>query len=293
MTHAPLTRRRFLTVTAAAVCLPAAATAQSWQGRAFGADIALTLEGPAEQTRPALEAARKIIREVEDEFSLYDPASSLSRLNATGQLTPSPRFHALMQHADRAYHDTGGLFDATIQPLWRALAEGRDPQKAATLIGWHRVAFDDSHVQLATGQALSFNGIAQGFATDLVTASLKAHGLTETLVNIGEFRAQGGPWQLGVSDPVYGMLARRSLSEGAIATSSPCAMQLGTRKHILHPTAAPHWSTVSVEAATATQADALSTAMVLMPEAQIRQLKQAANLRRILLVDGQGNLSSL
>lgn len=286
-------RRRFLTIVAAFAATPAQAQRHSWQGRAFGAEIGMVLHGPPELTAPALAAARQVIAEVERRFSLFDPTSDLVRLNRTGRLRPDRKFHALMQAADQAHRLTDGLFDPTVQPLWAALARGEDPRAAQALIGWDRVRFDAAEVRLDAGQALTFNGIAQGFATDRVAGVLAAHGLTRTLINIGEYRGAGGPWRLGLHDPQHGALGALSLTEGAVATSSPQATALGETGHILHAAARPQWSSVTVEAETAVLADALSTAAVLAPLGQLRALRRAKGVRRILLVDRAGDLTSL
>jgi thiamine biosynthesis lipoprotein len=153
-------------------------------------------------------------------------------------------------------------------------------------------------VTLAPGQALTLNGIAQGFATDLVADGLRAAGFTHALVDVGEYRALGGPFRIGVEDPAAGLLASRAVTDGAVATSSPGALTIGGMPHILDPltggAARPRWSTVSVEAETAALADGLSTAMCLMDRAAIAALKRAApGVRRVTLVDVDGNLSTV
>lgn len=290
-----LTRRRFLTISAGFACAPGFAQASIWQGRAFGADVSITLTGPRSRAKQTLQRARRQIAEIEQLFSLYDPSSALSRLNATGALhAPDPRFVALMQAADQVHALTGGLFDPTVQPLWRAIAAGQDVQTARRAIGWDRVRFDTGAITLGEGQALTFNGIAQGFATDEITRVLRAQGLKDILVNLGEHRALGGPWRLGLSDPTWGHLGTRTVTDMAVATSSPGAMSLGRADHILHPVAAPQWSTVSVEASTATLADSLSTALVLAPLDLVRDVKKASReLGRVTLVSTGGELSTL
>ena len=115
--------------------------------------------------------------------------------------------------------------------------------------------------------------------------------MTETLVNIGEYRALGGPFKLGLSDPTQGHLGTRTLQDGAIATSSPILP--GSASHILHRSQTPLWSTVSVEATTATRADCLSTALCLTPRDQIAEIRQHPDISRITLVDFDGNLTTL
>ena len=286
-----LTRRRFLTITAALAANPASAGTEHWRGQALGADVSVTVRGPREAARHAIAETRTLLAQIDALFSLYDPSSTLSQLNRRGVFNaPDPRFVTLMQAADWGFRVTGGLFDPTVQPLWLASAAGQDPAAGCAAVGWNRVRFNAGLVQLDTGQALTFNGIAQGFATDLVSDRLTALGLRDVLVNIGEYRALGGPWRLAISDPMHGMLGMRTLTDSAIATSSPTAMQLGAQTHILHPTARPNWSTVSVEATTATLADCLSTALCLAPRDQIAALRDVPEVMRITLVDFDGNL---
>ena len=196
-----------------------------------------------------------------------------------------------MQACTQVHAATGGLFDPTVQPLWRALAEGQPPEAARALIDWSRVRHSAASVTLGEGQALTFNGIAQGFATDLVAEALRDAGLERTLVNIGEFRGTGGPWRLGISDPEIGMIGTRTLTSSAIATSSPKAVPLGGQGHILHGHAKPRWSTVSVEAATATMADGFSTALTMARLEDIRAAVGTFGIRRITLVSDQGDVS--
>ncbi|MCC1494968.1 FAD:protein FMN transferase [Cognatishimia sp. F0-27] len=290
-----LTRRRFLHLSAAFACAPQLARADSWQGRALGADVSVTLAGPREETAAALVAIPAALRRIEALFSLYDSGSALSRLNAAGALpAPDPAFLSLLRAAGRAHAQTGGLFDPTVQPLWSAQALGGDVKAARRLIGWERLRFGAAGVVLDDGQALTLNGIAQGFATDMIRAQLASAGFTRALIQIGEHAALGGPFRLGIDDPAQGHLGHVTLADSAIATSSPGAMRLGYGSHILSPTgSAPLWSTVSIEAPTATLADALSTAAVFMPRAALIRLKAEAGLRRVLVVDHDGRLSTL
>lgn len=289
-----LSRRRFLTISAAFAAMPATSYAAQWQGRAFGADVSLTLRGPRDVAQAALTEARGLLAQIEGLFSLYDPSSALVALNRAGTLnSPDARFVEVMEAADRAHRQTDGLFDPAVQPLWAALASGGDADAARGKIGWARVRFDPSRIVLGQGQALTFNGIAQGYATDVIADALAARGLTDTLVNIGEYRGLGGPWTLGIKDPVHGRLGMRTISDGAVATSSPAATMLGVGGHILHAHARPMWSTVSVEAARATVADSLSTAMVLASRDQIESIAARADIRRVTLVDFDGNLTTL
>ncbi len=254
----------------------------------------MTIRGPRPKAEAALQEARTLIQDIEGQFNLFDANSPLSQLNKNGELkAPSAHFQALMRAAHRAYRLTDGLFEPTVQRLWSALARGQNPRDAIASIGWDRVRFDAKRIALGQGQALTFNGIAQGYASDRVSEVLAKHGLKNVLVNIGEFRGAGGPWRLGITDPSHGNLGMRTLTTGAIATSSALATPLGAGGHILHGSANAQWSTVSVEAPNATLADSLSTAMILAPLDQIKAIHATAETTRITLVDPNGDLMTL
>ena len=295
-----INRRRFLAIAAAFAATPTSASVSPvrWRGIALGAEAEIEIHGPEDWARPILDTSLAVLRDVEGMFNLFDPGSAVSRLNAAGHIVETDtRFHRLFEAVDRLHAATNGRFDPTVQPLWRALAEGRNPEAARALIGWEKVARRDQTVRLAANQALTFNGIAQGFATDLVTEFMRSKGVAKTLVNIGEHGAIGGPWRLGIEDPDHGLVAARTLTDGAMATSSPFALRLGSELgHILDARAngPPVWSTVSVEADTATLADGLSTALCLADVNEVRSIaERLAGVRRITLVAPNGDISTL
>ncbi|MCA8883509.1 MAG: FAD:protein FMN transferase [Rhodobacteraceae bacterium] len=297
-----VTRRRVLAIAASwagAALVPGAAVARShWQGRALGADASLVLDGPEDRAQAVLSDLRGLLEHVETQFSLHDPRSALARLNRTGVLhDPHPDFSALLDLAGRLHAATGGRYDPTVQPVWAALAEGRDPAAARASVGWYRVLRTPDAIRLGRGQALTLNGLAQGFATDLAAALLDRHGLQKGLINLGEYAARGGPWRIGVEDPDYGMVLTRTLNGTAIATSSPGALRFGSGQgHILDPhgAAPPVWSTVTVEAAHAAVADGLSTAACLADAQTLSRFmtRHAAvfGVTRLTAIDSDGNV---
>lgn len=289
-----LTRRRFMALSAG---LPLAGPAraenvQTWRGQAFGAAVSLRLTGPAERIGADLPEVVARMRELEAAFSLFSPDGAMARLNRDGRLALDGDWRALLAEVARVHRATEGLFDPTIQPLWRALSEGRAPD--ASVLGFDRVELREEEIVLAPGQALSLNGIAQGFAADQVAALLTDRGYAKALIDMGEQRALGGPFRLAIEDPIEGPIGRTTLRNSAVATSSPGAMEIGGRSHILHPKGgAPLWSTVSVSGPKATLCDGASTGFCLMTFDQIARAKADLGLGRILLVDWQGDVQSL
>ena len=93
---APLGRRRFLAVTAAAGAFAGRARAQPaplyvWEGTALGARASLRLSHPDRGAAQALIARCLLeIERLERAFSLYRPDSALVRLNRDGALDAPP-----------------------------------------------------------------------------------------------------------------------------------------------------------------------------------------------------------
>lgn len=290
-----MNRRRFLTLTAACLAAPAGARATDvaeWQGRGLGAALALRLVGAdmSAARRTFARVGREVAR-IEATFSLFRD-SALTRLNRDGHLAwPSEDVAALLGLAGRVHAATGGAFDPTVQPLWLALATEGDIAAARALIGWDRVRVTALEIRLAPGQALTLNGIAQGWAADRITALLKDEGYGDALIDMGEVaalghRPDGGDWIARIASPQGRALGAARLSNRALATSSPRGTLIGEGKpHIVGPSGQmPLWSSVSVSAPQAALADALSTAFCLMERPAIDRALAAFPEARIELL---------
>ena len=256
----------------------------------MGAEVSIAIEGDRGPAQAALAAARDTIRRMESLFSLYDPASALSELNRTGTLRMPAEFARLVDHASTTYKLSGGLFDPTVQPIFAAYAQS-GPMPPAHLIGWEKVELDRQNIRLPDpGMALTFNGIAQGFATDRVSEVLKAHGFEHVQVNVGEYRVGKTSAQIGIANEQNRLLQSIEVRDEAIATSSPHALRLaGGATHILSPdleVREPRWWTVSAVAETAVLADALSTALAVAPDARLAErLIRDGHLKKVFLED--------
>ena len=266
-----MNRRRFLILSAAALApLPGhAATVTTWQGSGLGTALTLHLAGAApHQARQTFARVEAEIARTDSLASLYRD-SALTRLNRDGHLAwPAPDLLDLLTLAGQVHAATEGAFDPTVQLLWLALAKGADTAKARSLIGWDRIRLSPEEIRLAPGQALTLNGIAQGWAADRIAALLRRQGFTEALVDMGEIAAleqADGGWPAVIAGPDGMPLAETRLMNRALATSSPRGTLVNGQPHILGPQGqAPVWQTVSVSAPLAALADALSTAFCLM-----------------------------
>lgn len=297
-----LSRRRTLAVVAAAAFLGGSTgggTRIERRFRALGTEARLTLIGDRGTAEVAIAACRAEIAAIERAFSLWQPDSEIMRLNRIGWIAdPSHRFVELAGRARRFAALTRGAFDPTVQGLWSALARGDDPALARGRIDWRALSVRDDRIAFERpGMAATFNGIAQGYGADRVAAVLYRHGFRSVLVDLGEFRAAAPPdarrWRIGVRDPAGGGIADvLEVGAGAVATSEPGGTLIAGRSHLFDPLdrTGPRWRSVTVLAAEAWRADALSTAVAASPVGDADFLLLRGGAQGAVLIDGQGGL---
>jgi thiamine biosynthesis lipoprotein len=248
------------------------------------------------QLDAALDAAVKALQAIESEMSLFNPDSAVSRLNAKGVLhQPSAHLRAVLAWSAHVSRSSAGAFDISMQPLWKvwveAQAQHQLPSKRAVMhaqqqVNWQAVEVSADAVRLnLKGMGVSLNGIAQGYAADVVKAVLQAHGIAHAQIDAGETtllgQAPGGqPWTLAVesvnkSSPVLRMDGR------AIATSSDAHTAFSAdhvNHHILNPHTGyspAHWASVTVLAPCCVMADALTKVFFMSSPQQLHATAQA------------------
>lgn len=275
------------------------------------------------QLDAALEAAVKALRDVETEMSLFNPDSTVSRLNATGVLhKPSAHLRSVLSLSAQVSRRSAGAFDVSMQPLWKVWAEAQAaqqlPAKRAVMqaqkrVNWQAVEVTPDAVRLnLKGMGVSLNGIAQGYAADVVKAVLQAHGIAHAQIDAGETallgQAPGGkPWTLAVEDvalthKTMQVQPHRSASSEqlhlakkdallnqpvvqmdgrAIATSSDAHTAFSAdhrHHHILNPHTGyspAHWASVSVLAPSCVLADALTKVFFMQSPQQLHATAKA------------------
>lgn len=296
-----------------------------WQGTAMGAPATLILHhgGDAAGAQAALTATLAEVSRLEGMFSLFRADSVLSQLNRAGRIDNAPpEFIDLLRTSLNMAVLSNGVFDPSIQPLWNLYFDhfvvGGNTQppsaeqvsRARALVNWRGVRLAGSTVTLERdGMGLTLNGVAQGFVTDRCSQVLRSYGFSHMLVDMGEPRAaaakpDGSAWQIGLADPREPSRALHTLSvvDQAVATSGGYGTMLdaaGLYTHLIHPhtaCTAPAFESVTVVASTATQADALSTALAVIPRADVRA--RLALLRtqpgcRAICIDDAGQVSEL
>jgi FAD:protein FMN transferase len=221
-------------------------------------------------------------------LSVYNPSSQVFRLNRDGVLDqPDPHLLVVLAQARALSVISKGAFDMTVQALWRtchdaAAQQGtpaeRDRLIAKSKVGWDKVTVSSAQIALRKpGMQITLNGLAQGYAADLVLASLRAGGIEHALVETGACCAAGHkpgqlPWTLGVTDPRQpGTRAASVQMDGrCLATSGDYTAAFTPdflHHHIFDPATGDsprELASATVVAPSSILADGLSTAFMVM-----------------------------
>jgi FAD:protein FMN transferase len=268
-----------------------------WDGTSLGSPSRLLLyhHDRATASRIAAECAAEIER-LERIFALYRTDSEIALLNRDGHLdSPSLDLVTVLSQCQTLSSLSRGAFDVSVQPLWtlyathffgKASPPAEGPashaiERARKLVDYQAVEAGPRRISLGRpGMGLTLNGIAQGYITDRVTDILREHGCDRTLANMGcsEIRAvgrhpDGRPWRVGLADPRQPdtMAVSLDLLDRSVCTSGGYGTKFeasGRFHHLFDPVtgaSANHYIAVSVFAAKAMVADALSTALYVTP----------------------------
>jgi thiamine biosynthesis lipoprotein len=311
-------RRRFILLTAGAATLaglpgvlPRSLQRVERKSRALGTEVSLVVYHPdRDVAERALTAAFKALDDLENVLSLYRPDSQLSRLDHDGVLErPHPDLVKVLRSAVDWSRLTDGAFDPTVQPLWNLYSRGGLPdserlQAVRRFVDWKQVEVDAHCIRLGTGQSVTLNGIAQGFAADRVRDVLRPMDSLRARQH-REFAAlshkpEGEDWRIGIQHPRVpeAYVALAALDDRFLATSGNYETKFSedfSTHHIFDPATGRSpmtLSSVTVIAPTGLEADALSTAIFVMgPDSGLRLAASRRGVE-VLMVLKDGELVS-
>lgn len=283
----------------------------------FGTTAVLLVTVPAVLAR-ARAIADTELAAVDLACSRFRPDSELSRLNAAdGALTQvSELFTTLIAESLRAAGLTDGAVDPTCGQALVAAGYDRDfgevragaaaaAGSSGPIPGWRNVWLDEAKrtVQLARGAQLDLGSTAKAWSADHCAGLIASALDCGVLVSLGGDLAVAGPapddgWHVKATDDhAAGTDAPGqsvTIRSGGLATSSTTvrAWTAGgqARHHIIDPAtgepARSPWRTVSVAAATCTDANIASTAAIIKGDAAVPWLSEAGLPARLVRIDG-------
>jgi FAD:protein FMN transferase len=277
--------------------IPVSDGVQEIKGEIFGSYYIIKYVGDLKRDSFNKELAI-FFKDFNDEFSTYQKDSVITRFNglvAQEKIVVSPRFIEMLEFSKSMHQKTSGAFDPTLGPVIKAWGFGGGGRKAIPnqdLInralsrkGMEKLKWNNDTKEFwktVDGVEIDVNAFAPGWACDLIGEILEKHGISNYMVDIsGEIllkgeKAPNSPWIIGVEKPsakyAQGVQIAVKMINESISTSGNYRQffndQGERRGHIIDPrTGRPvkHLITsATVITKTAREADALSTALMVM-----------------------------
>lgn len=237
---------------------------------------------------------------LENLLTRFDGSSPLGILNSSGILNDVPaELYAVLDAARYIHRYTCGAFDPTVLPLLECAKDDSQAWKETeSLIGFDKVLLSDRSICFSQREMrMSLDGIAKGYIADAAAQQLLALGISDFLVDAGgDMVAHGSkngiPWRVAIESPekYLGNTAWPtvcSLTHGAIATSGnyESGTSYGVHGHLINPKSrtASSVQSATVIASRAVDADALATALCVMPD-PVGFMQSAHNIAGCLIM---------
>jgi thiamine biosynthesis lipoprotein len=213
----------------------------------------LTIRGLAEGTsynityhdnrkRDFAEDIKELLSGYEKSMSVYDPDSTISKINRNESIQADKYFIEVFNKAKEISALTDGYFDMSAEPLFKAWGfsfgnkttlDAKEIEALKQSVGMDKIALKGRRVVKSNPNAVvNGNAIAKGYSADIVAEFLEQKGIINYLVEIGgEIRIKGKNisgeiWRIGIDKPVDGnhipgqeMQVILQITDRAIATS--------------------------------------------------------------------------
>ncbi len=271
-------------------CRPAVCSYQVVRGATMGTSYTVKYIDP--EGRDFSGDIQAVLDSVDASMSTYKPASTIMQANRARRLViHDPLFWEVFDLAKKVWKITDGAFDPTVFPLVVTSGFGPSvslpypPDSVCRYVGFEKVwRRGDTLMKMDSLVWLDFGAIAKGYGVDRVGEWLERHGIRRYLVEVGgELRGRGKScrnsyWRVGINTPSpeaapTDVVQLILLRNEAIATSGSYRQfevhHQDTLTHIIDPRRCGTIHTpvvsVSVIAPTCALADALATALMVMP----------------------------
>lgn len=234
-------------------------------------------------------------------FDYRQAGTSLARLNREGELGDAPP--ELTEIIDRSLQLSAlsnGAFDITVLPILNAFKnEQTIVDSLFKRVDYRNVIVDGKKIRFARpGMTITLDGIAKGRIVDEGVATLNRLGFDNVLVEAGgdlmTSNAGGGDWSIAIRHPRPEIgaenLATLPVSNQAVTTSGDYMNVFNSdysRHHIVDPRTGispAELSSATVIASNATEADALSTTLMVLGVREGLNLIQSLTRVESLLV---------
>ncbi len=263
------------------------------------------------------------LRQVDASLSMFNPQSTLARINRSETDTLDMHLQAILPMAHSISEATGGAFDITVAPLvncWgfgfkhSQLPSDAEVDSLRAMVSYKHISCQDGRILKShPGVVIDLSAIAKGYGTDMVAQLLNDHHVQDYMVEIGGEvvcsgnNPKGDAWHIGINRPVADSTGTVNevqevihVHDRAMATSGNyrnfrVTADGRTVSHTINPTTGypvqHSLLSCTVLASTCAMADAFATSFMVMGlDSAIRIVKQHPELQAYFIyTDSLGN----
>lgn len=187
---------------------------QRAEGKIFGTQYRILYQSAT----PLDSAIQQALKDVDYSLSMFNPNSTLARLNSGETNQVDSLFCVVFNLAKEVARETNGAFDPTIAPAVNAWGFG--PKRSqelkqsildsiAQLVDYRKVQLQGDTILCRADERinLDFGAIAKGLGVDHVANVLRQHGVSNYMVEIGGevvvngLNDKGTLWRIGIQKP--------------------------------------------------------------------------------------------
>lgn len=298
---------------------------QKHYGNALGTFYSIKYEGNKINRSKVQEGIDSIFFEINNSLSTYIQDSDISKINNGDSLIKvDDHFRKVFYKSNEIWEITDGYFDPTVGALVNAYGFGPDkiiknldPLFLDSLmlgVGMNKlkITSDGRIIRMSSKTYIDFNAIAKGYTVDCISDYLISLGNKNFLVEIGgEVKASGknpntgNKWRIGISypekDKTDKMIETFDIGNYALATSgnyNKYRIDPLTGKKITHSinprnglAFTSNILSTSVTAPNCITADALATALMVMPLDDGRQMiEENDNIEAVWIISENDKL---
>lgn len=202
----------------------------------------------AEDTINLLAGIDSVLARFDSTFSVYKPNSIISLMNKeNSEVLADSMFAVAWEESLRISELTNGAFDVTVAPLielWGFGLKNRDKvtQKQVDsllkFIGYKNVKLENNKlIKNDERNQINLNGIAQGYAVDVVASFLQSKGIKSYLVDIGGeaitkgFKPENKLWKIAIEKPAKNPEDEREIQQVVLLTDKAISTSGNYRKY--------------------------------------------------------------
>lgn len=198
-------------------------------------DTFMTIQAYGKKSPQAIENAKKLILQIEQNISTTNSTSDIFRLNHGETPAVSNDTLTLTSYSLKFAEKTQGAFNPALYPITSAwgfttgnynVPSESHITELLKLTDYSKIKIESDTIKMEPGMALDFGAIGKGYAGDQAIQFLRESGITSALLDLGGNiqtlgnKPDGKEWNIGIKSPWTGKAALAiRISNKAVITS--------------------------------------------------------------------------